>query len=139
MKSLPVSRTVWGEPRPEEEATMASKEETEKTAAEFLESALEDLNEARLQAEHDLRAAIDSAIARAREALDDVRSDAGDRAERLRGRLDERAEELQSTLEEVPEDARRELGVRSVRAQRTEEALKAMSDAIAERRKEMMD
>ena len=57
----------------------------------------------------------------------------------MRGRLEERAEELQGSLEQMSEDARRELGVRSVRAQRSEEALAAMSDAMVERRKELMD
>ena len=118
---------------------MAATPETERTAADYLEKAIEELKEPRQQAEHELRAAIDSTISWAKEALDEGRSGAEGRADRMRGRLEERAEELQGSLEQMSEDARRELGVRSVRAQRSEEALAAMSDAMVERRKELMD
>jgi hypothetical protein len=116
--------------------TVGTKNERE-TTAEYLEDALEDLNQARLNAEEELRSRIDSTISRAREALDDVRSDAQDRADRFKVRAEERAAEWQRTLEGATEDARRELGIRAVHAQRTRDALDAMSDEIKHHKKEL--
>ena len=111
---------------------------TEETrAADFLEEALEDLDQARKAATEELRSTIDGAISRSREALDRLRSDAEGRAEHLKERAEERLSEWQHTLEEASEDARRELGLRSVRAQRSEDALKAMSDEIKQQKKEL--
>lgn len=115
-----------------------STETTETTGArEYLEHALEDLDEARKSATEELRSTIDAAISRSREALDHLRSDAEDRSEELKERAEERLTEWQHTLEGATEDARREFGLRSVRAQRSEEALDAMADEIKDQRKEV--
>lgn len=106
-------------------------------AAEHLEAALDDLNSARQSAQDELRSSIDSAISRAREALDDLRSDTEERAENLRTRAKNQAADWQQTLEDATEDARCELGVRAVHAQRTEDALDVMSEEIKRHKKEV--
>jgi vacuolar-type H+-ATPase subunit H len=111
--------------------------EQDQTAVDYLEHAVDDLNQARQEAQDDIRSAIDSAISRTREALDDLRSGAEDRAEKLRDRAEERRHEWQHTLEDATEDVRRELGVRAVRAQRTDEALEAMQDEIENRKEDV--
>ena len=115
----------------------AETKEAQQTAVDYLEKAVDDLNQAREEAPEEIRSSIDSAITRAREALDDVRSDASDRAEKLRDRAQEQAHEWQQALEDATEDARRELGVRAVRAQRTTDALDSIADEIKGRRKEL--
>jgi uncharacterized protein YicC (UPF0701 family) len=110
-------------------------ETQEQTAVDYLEHAVEDLNQARQNAAEEVRTAIDSAISRAREAIEDVRSDAQDRAESLRKRAEERAGEWQKTLDDATEDVRRELGLRAVRAQRTTDALDAMKTEIHDQKK----
>jgi uncharacterized protein YicC (UPF0701 family) len=112
-------------------------QEGEQTAVDYLEHAVEDLNEARQEAQDEIRASIDSAINRTREALDDLRSNAEERAQGLRERAESRAREWQDALENATEDARRELGVRAVRAQRTEDALDAMAQEIKGHKKEL--
>ncbi len=115
-------------------------ETTEKhdvSAADHLEDALDDLNRARQSAQDELRSSIDSAISRAREALDDLRSDTEERAENLRTRAKNQAADWQQTLEDATEDARRELGIRAVHAQRNEDALDAMSEEIKRHKKEV--
>ena len=112
-------------------------EQQDVSAAEHLEEALEDLNSARQSAQDELRSSIDSAISRAREALDDLRSDTEERAENLRTRAKNQAADWQQTLEDATEDARRELGIRAVHAQRTEDALDAMSEEIKSHKKEV--
>jgi hypothetical protein len=107
----------------------------EQTAVTYLEHAVEDLNQARQQATEEVRTAIDSALSRSREALDDLRSDAKERTMSLRNRAEERAAEWQQTLEGATEDMRRELGVRAVHAQRTEDALDAMAEQIKQQKK----
>jgi uncharacterized protein YicC (UPF0701 family) len=107
----------------------------EQTVADYLEHAVEDLNEARQQAGDEVRAGIDSAISRSREALEDLRSDAHERTLKLRSRAEKRAGEWQTTLEDATEDVRRELGIRAVRAQRSKDALDALSDEIKSQKK----
>ena len=114
-------------------------ETQEQTAVDYLEHAVEDLNQARQNAAEEVRAAIDSAISRAREAIEDARSDAQDRAESLRKRAEDRAGEWQKTLEDATEDVRRELGLRAVRAQRTTDALDEMETAIYDQKKKVID
>ncbi len=117
---------------------MAVKAEAgDQTAVDYLEHAVDDLNQARQQAQEEARDGIDSAIGRAREALEDLRSGAEDRAEKLRSRAEDRAAEWQRALEDATEDARRELGVRAVRAQHTKDALDAMADEIKQQKKEL--
>ena len=105
---------------------MAQTTEQPDTAAEHLEEALDDLNSARQSAQDELRSSIDSAISRAREALDDLRSDTEERAENLRTRAKNQAADWQ-----------RALGVRAVHAQRTKDALDAMSEEIKRHKKEV--
>jgi vacuolar-type H+-ATPase subunit H len=112
-------------------------EEGEQTAVDYLEHAVEDLNQARQEAQEEVRSAIDSAITRTREALDDMRSGAEERAEKLRTRAEDRAHEWQHALEDATDDARRELGIRAVRAQRHDDALEAMADEIKRHKKEL--
>jgi hypothetical protein len=112
-------------------------EKGEVSAADHLEDALEDLNSARQSAQDELRSSIDSAISRAREALDDLRSDTEERAESLRTRAKDQAGDWQRALEDATEDARRELGVRAVRAQRSDDALDAMAEEIKRHKKEV--
>jgi hypothetical protein len=116
---------------------MTTQTSEEVGARKYLEQALEDLDQARRSATEELRSTIDSAISRSREALDHLRSDAEERGEHLRERAEERLTEWQHTLEDATEDARREFGLRSVRAQRSEDALEAMADEIKEHRKEL--
>ena len=78
-----------------------------------------------------------SAISRAREALDDLRSGTEERAESMRTRAKDQAADWQKALEDATEDARRELGVRAVRAQRSEDALDAMAEEIKNQKKEV--
>ncbi|HEY1238755.1 MAG TPA: hypothetical protein VGE91_10480 [Solirubrobacterales bacterium] len=117
--------------------TTETTEEREISAAQHLEDAVDELNKARQTAQEDLRSRIDSAISRSREALDDLRSDTEERAEDLRSRAEERAKEWQQALEDATEDVRRELGVRAVRAQRTEDALDAMAAEIMSQKEEV--
>jgi F0F1-type ATP synthase membrane subunit b/b' len=112
-------------------------EVTELSSADYLEKALEDLNQARQHAEEELRSVIDSAIGRAREALDELRSDAEDRAESLKARAEDRASEWQQMLEDASEDVRRELGLRTIRAQHSQSALKEMAGEIKQRKHEL--
>ena len=114
-------------------------EKGEVSAADHLEDALEDLNSARQSAQDELRSSIDSAISRAREALDDLRSDTEERAENLRTRAKDQASVWQRALEDATEDARRELGVRAVRAQRSDDALDAMVEEIMRHKKDVAD
>jgi len=117
---------------------MTTETQSETTVAEHLEYALDDLNEARRHAEEEFRSRIDSAITRAREALDGVRSGVEGRAEHLRESVEERAADWQRTLEDASEDARRELGMRSVRAQRTPDALDELADEIKKQRHQLV-
>ncbi len=109
----------------------------EQTVVTYLESAVDDLNDARQQASEEVRGAIDSALSRSREALDDLRADAKERTVNLRNRAEERGAEWQKTLEDATEDMRRELGVRAVHAQRTEDALDAMAEQIKQQKKHL--
>jgi uncharacterized FlaG/YvyC family protein len=120
-----------------EEQVAETTEQQDVGAAEHLEDALEDLNNARQSAQDELRSSIDSAISRAREALEDLRSDTEERAESLRMRAKNQAADWQQALEDATEDARRELGIRAVHAQRTEDALDAMSEEIKSHKKEV--
>jgi len=117
--------------------TPQTTKERDASAADHLEDALEDLNTARQSAQEELRSSIDSAISRAREALEDLRADTEERAENLRTRAKNQAADWQQTLEDATEDARRELGVRAVHAQRTEDALDAMAHEIKDQKKKV--
>jgi hypothetical protein len=93
---------------------------------EYLQDALEELTHARERAGGDIRSGIDSAIERTRDAL----KEAGDEAQ---GQISE----WRGTLDRTTDDMRRELGILAVRAQRTPEALRAMSAEIRKRKTEI--
>ena len=106
-------------------------EERQISAADHLEDALEDLNKARQSAQDELRSRIDSAIDAGPERRSTICGPTPRSARRACGpRAEERAKDWQRALEDATEDARRELGVRAVRAQRTRDALDAMADEI---------
>ncbi len=86
---------------------------------DFLQRALEDLNRARGHAQLDAQSGIDDATERIRAAADEVRK-----------RLRDEAEELQRRLEHASEDARVELGLVAIRAQRSPEALSVLAREI---------
>jgi uncharacterized protein YicC (UPF0701 family) len=96
------------------------------TPAEYLQGALDELNKARERAGGDIRSGIDSAIDRTRDAMKEASSDAQTQVSDWRGSLDKANDEL-----------RRELGILAVRAQRSPEALRAMSAEIRKRKTEI--
>jgi hypothetical protein len=93
---------------------------------EYLQDALDELTKARDRASDDIRGGIDSAIERTREALKEVGSEAQEQVADWRG-----------TLDRATDDVRRELGILAVRAQRSPEALRAMSAEIRKRKTEI--
>ena len=105
-------------------------EASDQTAADYLEHALEDLKQARQGAQAEMRAAIESAAERTREVLRDLKGEVTGRAEELRTRHKEQTWEWQRELEEASDEARLELGIEVVRAQRTSEALDALEHEI---------
>ena len=70
-------------------------EATDQTAADYVEHALDDLNQARQGAQAETRAAIESAAERTREVLHDLKGDVTGRAEELRTRHKEQTWEWQ--------------------------------------------
>ncbi|MGZ5419844.1 MAG: hypothetical protein ACXWES_04930 [Solirubrobacterales bacterium] len=116
---------------------MADAENHELSSADYLERALADLNRARQETAADTMSMIDSAIGRLREALSRVQGGAEDRAEHLRDLAEDRAAEWQRMLEDASDDARQELAIRSVQAQRSREALKAISKEVKRQKKEI--
>jgi ElaB/YqjD/DUF883 family membrane-anchored ribosome-binding protein len=94
--------------------------------AEYLQDALQELTKARDRAGDDIRSGIDSAIDRTREALKEAGSETQEQVADWRG-----------TLEKATDDVRRELGILAVRAQRSPEALRAMSAEIRKRKAEI--
>jgi hypothetical protein len=121
----------------ERKLPMHTTEQHELSSADYLEKALSDLDQARRDAAEELRSMIDAAISRSREALDHLKVDAEDRAGQIKASTEDRAAEWQQMLEEASDDARREFGIRAVGAQRSEDALKAMSEEIKHRKKEL--
>lgn len=103
-----------------------AKKPADKSALEYLQHALEDLARAREQAQHEVRASIDSAVERIR----GVRKDLGARAH-------DEADELQTRLEHASDDALMEFGRAAIRAQRTPEALTEMQAEIRDRKRKL--
>ena len=93
---------------------------------EHLQDALDELTKARDRASEDIRRGIDSAIEHTREALKEAGGDTQEQVANWRG-----------TLDKGTDDVRRELGILAVRAQRSPEALRAMSAEIRKRKSEM--
>jgi hypothetical protein len=94
--------------------------------ADYLQDALEELTKARERAGGDIRSGIDSAIERTRDALKEAGSEAQGQISEWRG-----------TLDRASDDVRRELGILAVHAQRSPEALRAMSAEIRKRKTEL--
>ena len=94
--------------------------------ADHLRGALDELTKARERASGDIRAGIDSAIERTRDALKEAGVEAQEQVSDWRG-----------TLEQSTDDVRRELGILAVRAQRSPEALRALSAEIRKRKTEI--
>jgi hypothetical protein len=112
-------------------------EATDQTAADYVEHALENLNRARLGAQAEMRAAIGSAAERTREVLHDLKGDVTGRAEELHTRHEEQTWHWQRELEEASDQARLELGIEVVRAQRTSQALDAIAHEIKRCKREL--
>jgi hypothetical protein len=93
---------------------------------EYLQDALDELSKAREHAGGDIRDGIDSAIERTRDAIKDAGSEA-----------QTQVADWRTSLEKATDDVRRELGVLAVRAQRSPEALRAMSAEIRKRKTEL--
>ena len=112
-------------------------EVTDQSAADYVEHALEDLNQARRGSQAEMRTAIESAAERTREVLHDLKGNVTGRAEELHTRHQDQTLEWQRQLEEASDDARLELGIEAVRAQRTSEALDAMAHEIKRRKSDL--
>jgi hypothetical protein len=93
---------------------------------EYLQGALEELGKARERARGEIRDGIDSAMERTRDAMKEAGSEAQTQVSDWRG-----------SLEQASEDVRRELGILAVKAQRSPEALRAMSAEIRKRKTEL--
>jgi hypothetical protein len=96
------------------------------TSADYLQGALDELTKARERASGDIRSGIDSAIDRTRDAMKEAGTEAQSQMSEWRGSLDKASDEV-----------RRELGILAVRAQRSPEALRAMSAEIRKRKTEI--
>jgi uncharacterized protein YicC (UPF0701 family) len=92
----------------------------------YVQDAIKDLERARERAGTELRESLDAGIERLREVIED-----------LRKRAEQQASEFERVFEETTEEGRREFGRRAIMAQRSDEALKAMSSAIRKRRSEL--
>ena len=95
-------------------------------SVEHLQSAMDELTKARERAGDDIRSGIDSAIERTRDAMREAGSGA-----------QEQISDWRVSLDRATDDVRRELGVIAVRAQRSPEALRAMSAEIRKRKTEI--
>jgi hypothetical protein len=96
------------------------------SSVDYLQGALDELTKARERAGDDIRGGIDSAIERTRDAM----KEAGAGAQ-------EQLTDWRVSLDRATDDVRRELGILAVRAQRSPEALRAMSAEIRKRKTEI--
>lgn len=94
-----------------------------RTSVDYLEDALKDLGKAREKGGKEIRASIDAAMERVREAVKELGS-----------RSQDQVGEWQRTLDAAADDALRELGRRTIHAQRSPEALTELSAEIRKRR-----
>ena len=94
-----------------------------KTSVDYLEEALKDLGKAREKGGKEIRASIDAAMERVRQAGKEL----GNRSQGQVG-------EWQKALDAVADDALRELGLMTIRAQHSPEALTEFSAEIRKRR-----
>ena len=95
------------------------RERARKSAMEHLQQASAEIDKARQEAAADVRRSLDS-------ALEQMRDVSGE----LRQRAEEQTAEWQDAREHASDKARRQMGRRAIRAQRTPEALKELSDEI---------
>lgn len=95
----------------------------EASTLDHLQRALDELDKARMHAQTDARAGIDAAVERIRDAADELRS-----------RASGEAREFEQRLASVSE-ARRELARKAAQAQRTREALTALSSDLRRRKR----
>lgn len=98
----------------------------EQSSLDYLQQALDDLDHARLQAQHEVQAGIDSAVDRIREARKD-----------LTARAQHEADDLQARLEQATDEVRLDVGRAAIRAQRTPEALTVMQTEIRNRKRRL--
>ena len=89
-----------------------------------VQKAIDDLRSAGEKATGDVRASIDSAVARLRDVSGDATSRASDQVSGWR-----------ETLDKATEDMRKELGKLAVRAQTSLESLEEISQELSERKK----
>jgi ElaB/YqjD/DUF883 family membrane-anchored ribosome-binding protein len=94
-----------------------------RTSVDYLEEALKDLGKAREKGGQEIRASIDAAMERVRQAGKEL----GNRSQGQVG-------EWQKALDAVADDALRELGLMTIRAQHSPEALTEFSAEIRKRR-----
>lgn len=94
--------------------------------ADHVHQAIDDLDQARVEASQQVRDQIDAAITRLRDAADDL----GTRARDQMG-------EFQEVLESASEDLRIELARRAVHAQRSVSALTEISAEVRRRKAEL--
>jgi cbb3-type cytochrome oxidase cytochrome c subunit len=98
----------------------------EQSSLDYLQQALDDLDNARQQAQHEAQAGIDSAVDRIREARKD-----------LAARAHQEADGLQARLEHATDEVRLEVGRVAIRAQRTPDALTDMQTEIRNRKRRL--
>jgi ElaB/YqjD/DUF883 family membrane-anchored ribosome-binding protein len=94
-----------------------------KTSVDYLEEALKDLGKAREKGGNEIRASIDAAMERVREA-----------GKELGTRTQDQVGDWQKALDALADDALRELGLMTIRAQHSPEALTEFSAEIRKRR-----
>jgi hypothetical protein len=107
--------------------TQPATKPAEKTSLDYLQQALDDLDNARLQAQQEVRSSIDSAVERIREARKELTT-----------RAHGEADDLQARLDRATDEVRLELGRTAIRAQRTPEALTAMQAEIRDRKRKLI-
>ncbi|HEU0025364.1 MAG TPA: hypothetical protein VFQ12_12065 [Thermoleophilaceae bacterium] len=95
-------------------------------SVEHLQGALDELTKARERAGEDIRGRIEAAIDRTRDAMKEAGTETQDQIG-----------DWQKSLEKATDDLRREFGLVAVRAQRSPEALRAMSAEIRKRKAEI--
>ena len=104
--------------------TAPARKPSEKSALDYLQHALEDLDNARAKAKQDARTSIDRAVDRVRDAVKDLNS-----------RAHEEAHDWEERLEHVSDEARLEFGRVAIRAQATPGALTELAAEVRRRKR----
>lgn len=110
---------------------------TDQTAADYLEHAVEDLTQARQQAQANTQAMIESAVERTREALRNLKEAAGGQGKKLRTRHQDQTLDWQRRLQYASDDVLLEIGIEAVRAQRTSLGLDAIAQEVKRCKREL--